>query len=183
ALPIWRIVKPEGALKLTGKIAGTSVGILSAGDDPDLSASGHDAAVYNIVRAQHDLGGQSRIGMAYTDRVLGGDYNRVADVDGRIVFGQVYSASFQAAGSFDKANGVVRNAPLWEGIFARNGKQFGLRYLFTGISDDFRARSGFISRPGIVRTDVDHRATWFGERGAKLETLTGEITLDDQWQY
>ena len=26
-------------------------------------------------------------------------------------------------------------------------------------------------------------ATWFSERGAKLETLTGEITLDDQWQY
>ncbi|PYP51320.1 MAG: hypothetical protein DMD39_08555 [Gemmatimonadetes bacterium] len=178
-----RIAKPDGALKLTGKVAGTSIGVLSAADDRSLSPSGHDRAIYNVLRAQRDIGGQSRLGIAYTDRVLGGDYNRVADVDGRIVFGQVYSASFQAAGSFDKANGVVRNAPLWEGIFARNGKQFGLRYLFTGISDDFRTRSGFISRPGIVRADVDHRATWFGERGAKLETLTGEVILDDQWQY
>ena len=121
--------------------------------------------------------------MAYTDRVVGGDYNRVADVDGRIVFGKVYSAAFQAAKSFDKTSGVVSNAPLWEGIFARNGKQFGLRYIFTGIDEDFRARSGFISRPGIVHLGIDHNATWFGQRGSLLETLTGDILVDGQWQY
>ncbi len=178
-----RIAQPDGALKLTGKVAGTRIGVLSAADDRSLSLSGRYRAFYNVVRAQRDIGGQSRIGIAYTDRVLGGDYNRVADVDGRIVFGQVYSASFQSAGSFDNAGGMVRNAPLWEGSFARNGKQFGLRYIFTGISEDFRARSGFISRPGIVHAGVDHRATWFGQRGAVLETLTGDILLDDQWQY
>lgn len=178
-----RIAQPDGALKLTGKVAGTRIGVLSAADDRSLSLSGRYRAIYNVIRAQRDIGGQSRIGIAYTDRILGGDYNRVADVDGRIVFGEVYSASFQAAGSFDKANGVIRNAPLWEGIFARNGKQFGLRYLFTGISEDFRARTGFISRPGIVHALIDHRATWFGQRGALLETLTGDISLDDQWQY
>ncbi len=139
--------------------------------------------MYNVIRAQRDIGGQSRIGVAYTDRVLGADYNRVADVDGRVVFGDVYSTSFQAAGSFDKTGGVVRNAPLWEGVFARNGKQFGLRYVLTGISEDFRAGSGFISRPGIVHAGVDHHLTWFGERGSKVESLTGDILLDDQWQY
>jgi hypothetical protein len=178
-----RIVQPDGALKLTGKVAGTSIGLLSAADDRTLSPSGRDRAVYNIFRAQRDIGGQSRLGVAYTDRTLGGNYNRVADVDGRVVFGEVYSTSFQAAGSFDKTGGVVRNAPLWEGIFARNGKRFGLRYVMTGISEDFRAGSGFISRPGIVHAGIDHHATWFGERGAKLETLTGDILLDDQWQY
>jgi len=178
-----RIVQPDAALKLTGKVAGTSIGLLSAADDRSLSPSGRDRAVYNIFRAQRDIGGQSRLGVAYTDRILGGNYNRVADVDGRVVFGEVYSTSFQAAGSFDKTGGVVRNAPLWEGIFSRNGKRFGLRYVLTGISEDFRAGSGFISRPGIVHAGVDHHATWFGERGAKLETLTGDILLDDQWQY
>lgn len=178
-----RIVQPDAALKLTGKVAGTSIGVLSAADDRSLSPSGRDRAVYNIFRAQRDIGGQSRIGVAYTDRILGGNYNRVADVDGRVVFGEVYSASFQGAGSFDKTGGVVRNAPLWEGIFSRNGKRFGLRYILTGISEDFRAGSGFISRPGIVHAGVDHHATWFGERGSTLETLTGDILLDDQWQY
>ncbi|HKN57238.1 MAG TPA: DUF5916 domain-containing protein [Gemmatimonadaceae bacterium] len=178
-----RIVQPDAALKLTGKVGGTSLGVLSAADDRSLSPSGRDRAFYNVFRAQRDLGGRSRIGAAYTDRVLGNDYNRVADVDGRIVFGDVYSASFQGAESFDRSAGVTHNAPLWEGIFARNGKKLGLRYLVTGIDEDFRARTGFISRPGIVRVDVDHRATWFGERGSVLETLTGDFALDDQWQY
>jgi hypothetical protein len=178
-----RITKPDAAVKVTGKVAGTSIAALSATDDPSLSSTGHDRALYNILRAQRDIGDQSRIGMAYTDRIVGSDYNRVADVDGRIVFGQVYSGAFQAAGSFDKTNGLTRNAPLWEGIFARNGKRFGLRYVMTGISEDFRASSGFISRPGIVHAAVDHRGTWFGERGSKIETLTGDIVLDDTWQY
>lgn len=178
-----RIAKPEAALKLTGKVAGTSIGVLSAADDPSLSPSHRDHAVYNIVRAQRDIGGQSRVGMAYTDRVLGGDYNRVADVDGRVVFGKIYSGSFQAAESFDRTGGVGRDAPLWEGIAARNGKRFGMRYGITGISDDFRAGSGFISRAGIVHAFFDHRATWFAERGSKIETLTGDILYDDTWQY
>lgn len=178
-----RIAKPDGAVKVTGKVAGTGIAVLSAVDNPSLSPSGQDRAVYNILRAQRDIGDQSRLGMAYTDRVVGGDYNRVADVDGRILFGQVYSGSFQGAASFDKAQGLKRNAPLWEGILGRNGKRFGLRYVMTGISEDFRARSGFISRVGVVHAGVDHRGTWFGERGSKLETLTGDILLDDTWQY
>lgn len=178
-----RIVQPDAALKLTGKVAGTSLGVLSAADDRSLSPGSRDRTFYNVFRALRDLGGQSRIGVAYTDRVVGTDYNRVADIDGRIVFRDVYSASFQAAGSFDRAAGVSNNAPLWEGVFARNGKKFGLRYVFTGIDENFRARSGFISRPGIVHAAVDHRATKFWERGSLFETLTGDFVLDNQWQY
>src|SRR2546426_12527237 len=70
-----RIAKPDGALKLTGKVAGTSIGVLSAADDRSLSPTGRDRAIYNVLRAQRDIGGQSRLGIAYTDRVLGGDYN------------------------------------------------------------------------------------------------------------
>ncbi len=178
-----RIAKPEEALKLTGKVAGTSIGVLSASDDPNLSRTGDDITSYNILRAQRDLGGQSRIGVAYTDRIVGNDYNRVADVDGRVVFGEVYSGSLQYANSYDKTNGIVHNAPLWEGIFARNGKQFGLRYALTGIDENFRAASGYISRAGIVHAAFDHRGTWFNERGSVLETLTGDILFDDTWQY
>ncbi len=178
-----RIAQPDAALKLTGKVGGTSLGVLSAADDRSLSPSGIDRTFYNIVRAQRDLGGQSRLGFAYTDRVVGNDYNRVADIDSRLVFGEVYSASLQGAASFDRSSGVAMNAPLWGANFARNGKEFGFRYLFNGIGDDFRARSGFISRPGVVRADIDHRVTHFGHQGALLETLTGEFILDDQWQY
>jgi hypothetical protein len=175
-----RIGQPEGALKLTGKVAGTSLGVLSAVDDPGLSATGVDRGMYNILRAQRDVGGQSRLGMAYTDRVVGADYNRVADVDGRMLFAKVYSTSFQAAESFDRVHGA---APLLESIVARNGKRFGFRYQMTSISDDFRAASGFISRGGIVHAAIDHRATWFAAPKNMVETVTGDILFDDMWQY
>ncbi|HEX9107462.1 MAG TPA: DUF5916 domain-containing protein, partial [Longimicrobiales bacterium] len=178
-----RIVQPDGALKLTSKVASTDVAVLSALDAPSASPSGHDRPLFGILRVQRDLGHNSRLGVAYTDREVGGDYNRVADMDGRIVFGGVYSAWFQAAGSFDRSAGVTRNAPLWEGILARDGKRFGFRYVLTGISDDFRARSGFISRAGIVRGFLGHSLHWFGARGAALEALTGSLDLDGTWLY
>lgn len=178
-----RIAQPDAALKLTGKVGGTSLGVLSAADDRSLSPTGTDRTFYNILRAQRDLGGQSRLGFAYTDRVVGNDYNRVADIDSRFVFGDVYSVAVQGAGSFDRTAGVTINAPLWRTSFARDGKELGIHYLFAGIGDDFRARSGFISRPGVVRADIDHRVTHFNKPGSLVETLTGDITLDDQWQY
>src|SRR3954469_4592625 len=42
-----RIVQPIAAVKLTGKLAGMSVGALSAVDDPSASTSGRDHAFYN----------------------------------------------------------------------------------------------------------------------------------------
>ncbi|HET9636540.1 MAG TPA: DUF5916 domain-containing protein [Gemmatimonadaceae bacterium] len=178
-----RIVQPDVALKLTGKVGTTSVGVLSAADDRSLSPTGTDRTFYNIIRAQHDLGGQSRVGFAYTDRVVGNDYNRVADVDSRLVFGDVYSLRLQGAGSFDRTAGTTLNAPLWGAVFARDGKKFGARYVFTGLGEDFRARSGFISRPGVVHANIDHRVTNFKSPGSLIETITGDFVLDDTWQY
>ncbi len=177
------IAEPDAAVKLAGKVSGTSVGFLTAADNASLSSSGHDRAVYDILRAQHDFGDQSRVGVAYTDRVLGGDYNRVADVDGRVAFGDAYNAIFQYAQSFDKTRDVARNAPLWTAAIARNGKQYGFRYFIDGIGDDFRAGSGFISRAGIVHGLADERFTWFAERGSKLEAITGDLNYDDTWEY
>ncbi|HXT17257.1 MAG TPA: DUF5916 domain-containing protein [Gemmatimonadaceae bacterium] len=178
-----RIAKPELATKITGKMAGTNIGFLSANDDPSLSFNGRYQTTYNILRAQRDVGDQSRIGMAYTDRAVGGDYNRVADVDGRLLFAQVWNGSFQYAESFDKTHDVAVNAPLWSGTLARNGKRLGLRYSLSGISDKFITTSGFISRNGIVHGAADQRGTWFNERGKLFETLTGDILYDDTWQY
>ncbi len=178
-----RIAQPEGAVKLTGKVAGTNVGFLSAGDDKSFSANGRYLPYYNILRAQRDIGGQSRIGVAYTDRIVGADYNRVADVDGRLAFTKIYTGTFQYARSYDKTRGVVTSAPLWEATVARNGKRYGFRYLMTGIDDKFKTLSGFISRPGLIHGLVEHRGTWFNARGSAIETLTGAVSFDHNWQY
>ncbi|HEU5051424.1 MAG TPA: DUF5916 domain-containing protein [Gemmatimonadales bacterium] len=177
-----RIVQPVAAAKLTGTAFGTNIGVLSAVDDDANSATG-DHPVYNIVRLQKDVGGSSRIGLAYTDRVEGGNYNRVAGVDGRIVLGGGYSSAFQLAGSRTRTGDGTNTAPLWLARFDRNGRTFGWRTLFSGIADDFRAGSGFIPRPGIVRANITPYRTFNGRPGALLETLTAGIVLDGTWQY
>ena len=58
------------------------------------------------------------------------------------------AASFQYAQSYDKTRGVVRNAPLWDGIFARNGKRFGFRYVITGIDERFPRAERIHLAPG-----------------------------------
>src|SRR4029077_9468846 len=70
-----RLVQPVAAIKLTGKISGFGVGLLSGVDDRAYSTSGSDNPVYNVLRVRRDLGGQSIAGLVYTDKVDGPDYN------------------------------------------------------------------------------------------------------------
>jgi len=178
-----RIVQPVAAAKLTGKAFGTDLALLTAVDDRAGSATGEDHPVYNLLRVQRDIGSQSRLGLVYTDKIDGDNYNRVAGADARLVFGGVYSAQLQLAGSRTRTNGVTTTAPLWQARFAANGRTFGLRYIITGIDEDFRARSGFISRPGIAHATLNHRVTAYGKKGGLVESLTGDVTLDGTWQY
>jgi hypothetical protein len=178
-----RIIQPVAAAKLTGKAFGTDLALLSAVDDRAGSASGLDHPVYNLLRIQRDVGSQSRLGVVYTDKIDGDNYNRVLGADSRLVFGGVYSAQLQLAGSRTRQNGATETAPLWSTMVARNGRTFGARYSFTGVAEDFRAQSGFISRPGIVHSTLGHSLTLYGKPAGLLETFTGEVKLDGTWEY
>jgi hypothetical protein len=178
-----RIVQPVGALKLTGTAAHTDIGFLSAVDEKFASASGTDNPIFTILRAQHSLGGGSRVGVAYTDRIDGGDYNRVAEIDSRFVFKEIYSINLQVAGSRTRTAGETKTAPLWLSQFNIQHRVWGLRSLFAGISDDFETQSGFIGRAGIVHAYADPSHTSYGKPGAFLQRLTGDILIDGIWQY
>jgi hypothetical protein len=178
-----RIVQPIAAGKLTGKALGTDLAIMSAVDDRAGSASGDDHPVYNVLRVQRDIGAQSRLGLVYTDRIDGPNYNRVAGADARLVFGGVYTAQVQLAGSRTRSNGSTETAPLWFAQLIRNGRIFGARYTVNGIDEDFRASSGFVPRPGIVHATFDHSLTLYGRTGGLLESFTGDVALDGTWEY
>ena len=178
-----RIVQPVAAAKLTGKAFGTDLAVLSAVDDQDGSFSGRDHPIYNLLRVQRDIGAQSRLGLVYTDKIEGDDYNRVAGADARLVFGEIYSAQLQLAGSRTRQAGLTETAPLWSGRVVRNGRTFGVRYRIDGIDDDFRASSGFIQRAGIVHANLDHSITLYGKEGGWIESFTGDVALDGTWEY
>jgi hypothetical protein len=178
------IVQPVGAVKLAGKMAGTNVAFLSAVDDMTGSASRGEHPVFNILRVQRDIGTSSKLGVAYTDRIDGGAYNRVADVDGTYLFGGIYSFQGQYAGSFTKQrDGRVLNAPLWHAGVNRNGKHLAFGYSLDGVHEDFRTESGFITRGGVVNGNLDQRYTWFGTSGALVEALTFNPGYFSTWRY
>ena len=179
-----RIVQPVAAAKLTGKVSGTSIALLSAVDDRSGSLDADPTnPVFNILRVQRDLGRQSRLGATYTDRIDGSGFNRVASIDGRVVFREIYSTRFQVAGALDRVNDVDRDGSLWNVRFDRNGRAFGLSYALSGIDPDFRTRSGFIGRPGIASARMIHRYTWYAPQGAFWQSVTPDVTLDGTWQY
>ncbi len=179
-----RIVQPVAAAKLTGKVSGTSIAFLSAVDDRSGSLDDDPTnPVYNILRVQRDIGRQSRLGATYTDRIDGAGFNRVASLDGRVVFREIYSTRFQVAGALDRVNDVELDGSLWNLRFDRNGRNFGVSYVVNGIDPDFRTRSGFIGRPGIVNGRLIHRYALYAPQGAFWQSFTPDVTLDGTWQY
>jgi hypothetical protein len=53
----------------------------------------------------------------------------------------------------------------------------------SGSDPDFRARSGFFSRPGLVRGNVNPRVTLYGKSGGLLENVTVDLNLDGLYRY
>src|SRR2546423_829932 len=139
-----RIVQPVAAVKLTGNASGTDIGFLSAVDQKFASASGTDNPIFNILRAQHSLGHGSRIGMVYTDRIQGGNYNRVAEVDSRLVFKDIYGLNLQVAGSRTRTGGATATAPLWLAQFTIQHRTLGLRSVYAGNYDEFHTAGRII---------------------------------------
>ena len=178
-----RIIQPVAAVKLTGKFSGTNVAFLSAVDDNAGSLSRTDHPVFNLLRVQRDLGSSSKLGVAYTDRVDAGNYNRVADVDGSYLFGGIYSVQGQYAQSFTKQHETVLNAPLWTAGLNRNGKHLSLSYALDGVHENFIAQSGFINRPGVVNAKFDHRYSVFGVANGLIDVLTFNPGYFSTWRY
>jgi hypothetical protein len=178
-----QIAAPLGAVKLTGKAAGTDIALLSAADDTLTSASGDNHPVFTIARLQRGLRGASKIGLAYTDRIDGANSNRVIAGDTRIVFKSIYDIQLQAGTSRTVTAGRTEWAPIWQAILNRDGHHFGYRYAVTGIHEDFRAASGFISRGGVITANFTHRGTWFGRPEAALQRYTASVLVNGVRQY
>jgi hypothetical protein len=152
-------------------------------DDQALSRTGEDHPVFTIARVQQDVGGQSKVGFVYTDRVAGEDANRVFGADTRIVFRDIYAVQAQAAGSRTTRLGDTTVAPLWQTTATRSGRRFAFRYTARGVDPDFRADAGFISRTGIAQIQLTNQALFYGGQGSALERFTSDVVMDGTWKY
>ena len=179
-----RVVAPLGAAKLTGRVGrATSVAYLSAVDDPLASADGEHHPVINMLRTQRDVGRASKLAFVYTDRIDGRRSNRVAGVDTRLVWKEVYSLLLQGAASRTDTGTSSTVAPLWQATFNRSGRRYGIRANARGVDPDFDTQSGFISRRGIAQLALTNQMSFYGRPGGVFERFTSDVVLDGTWLY
>jgi hypothetical protein len=178
-----RIAQPVFGAKLAGKVGGTGIAYLGAVDNSDQSATGANA-VYNLLRVRRDLGPTSTIGLAYTDRIDGGDYNRVMGVDARVVWRNIWFSAVQVAGAWTRDSTGGRAGKLWDVIFAdRTGRAYGNHFELLGVERNFQDTSGFVNRADYVVARTFNRFSWYGRPGALVEQLTGIVGYAPIWRY
>ncbi|HAY35697.1 MAG: DUF5916 domain-containing protein [Rhodothermales bacterium] len=184
-----RISNPLNAIKLTGKRGNTNIGVISAIDNAELYLTDLDPVYFNAVRLRRDLSGQNTVGLVYTDKVDGEHWNRVAAVDGRLTFAEIYSFTYQTGMSFTKDTGTSTNggsvdsAPMWTMNARASGRKYGGSISSSGVHGRFNAESGFINRTGIVHWNIQPHRRWFGDEGDLMQSWQLGFTLDGTWDY
>ena len=180
-----RINAPIAGAKLTGKVGRTAVAYIGAVDDKSLSATS-DHPVFNLLRLRRDLGANSTVGVAYTDRMEGSAWNRVLGADARLIWRKIWFSAAQFVGSWtkDAASSGIRSGELWDVTFYdRTGYSYGNHAALQGASPDFTAHSGFVNRVNVVQGRFFNRFTWYGKPGAWLENATTFIGVEPVWRY
>ena len=178
-----RIVQPVFGAKLAGKVGGTGIAYLGAVDNSDQSATGAHP-VYNMLRLRRDLGPTSTLGLAYTDRIDGDDYNRVLGVDAHVVWRKVWFSEVQVASAWTRVASGGRAGKLWTVTFGdRTGRAYGNHFELLGIERSFQDTSGFVNRTDFVAGRTYNRFSWYGRPGALVEQLTAIVHFAPIWRY
>ena len=136
----------RGGGRLTGKVGGTTVGLLQIFTD-DAAAAQLPANSYSVVRASRELSRRSRVGALAVQRMAtdsSGDHNRTYALDGRIGVGDAWTLDWWGA-----KTETPRRTGDDLGASARLGYQTAdwsnsVRYLQVG--EDFNPEVGFLNR-------------------------------------
>jgi hypothetical protein len=174
-----QIVDPIAGGKFTGKFGRFGVAYLNAVDD--LPDGNH--AMFNVTRVRTDLGANSLAGVTYTDRTADGDSNRVLAADARLTFKKLYYIQGQLGRSWTELGSITSGSPLWSAEFDRTGRAWGFNYRLNGIGETFHADSGYVPRNNIVEGRAFNRYTWYGKKGASLESLSTFFSVSRIWSF
>jgi hypothetical protein len=196
-----RIADPKWGVRLTGKDGPWAVGMLVADDaSPGEEVAQDDPlfgkhAYFAIGRVSRDLGSQSTLGLMYTDREIGGYFNRVGGIDARIKLNSNWAASFQGVISSTRCSDTASSScmfgsylagPAAEVLVNRDGRNLNYELEYSDRSDGFRTLPGFDPQPDIrnlyqrveyrFRPEGKHLISW----GPMMEVYH---TFDHQGNY
>ncbi|MDO8501798.1 MAG: DUF5916 domain-containing protein [Gemmatimonadaceae bacterium] len=178
-----RIAAPTGGLKLAGKLASMNVAAMMVQDDRENSWSGSDHPLFGIARLRRDFGRNYTLGSVLTAREDGDDYSRLAGADFRFYHSKLYFVQLQAAQSWTDSLGTSSNGSLLQADWDRTGRAWGFHYTLRGVEPDFGAAAGFVNRTGVVEARVFNRLSFYGAKGALVQTYGTFIGLQRTWAY
>ncbi len=178
-----RIVAPRGGLKLAGKLASTNVAAMVVQDDRDYSWADGRLPLFGVARLRRDFGRKYTLGSVLTAREDGDDYSRLAAADFRFYHSRLYFAQFQAAQSWTDSTGRGRNGSLLQADWDRTGRAWGFHYTLRGVEPAFNAAAGFVNRTGIVEARAFNRFSFYGDKGALVQTYGAFVGAQRTWDY
>ncbi len=159
---------PSVGGKVTGKVGAYGVALLSAVDHESAGT-----AQFQIGRLRRDLGEGSNAGITVTDKEQGGNYNRVAAGDVRIVYRKLYFFEAQLGGASTRTGpNDTKQGHIWKFENDRTGRHWGYNIQWIDIGRGFRSQSGFVPRSDITSFHWFNRLSWYGEKGALVESIT-----------
>ena len=141
--------------KMTGRVAGLGLGLLSVQTDDFEGQPGHN---YTVLRVKKNVLARSNVGAFLTSRQAdaGADYNRIAGAEATITFLDNTDAHGSVARSF--TSGVAGAQTMGRVKFDRLTERYEIFAEHLYIGDDFRNDVGFVKRRGIRRSNAI--ATW-----------------------
>jgi len=139
-----RAVPILGGGRLTGKLAGLSVGLLNIATSDQDSLAGNN---YSVVRAFKELPNRSRFGAILVSRVSTDDrddYNLTMGVDGRLGIGDKLLLDAYAARSVTPGLDGADYAYNASASFTGRNWEWGAAY--REVAEDFNPEAGFLAR-------------------------------------
>ncbi|MBU6366310.1 MAG: carbohydrate binding family 9 domain-containing protein, partial [Gemmatimonadetes bacterium] len=139
-----------GGGRLSGRVGGTTVGLLQMVTDATAGATGQSFSVGRVVR---ELSARSRLGVMAVQRLStrdAGDVNRTFAVDSRIGVGQAWTSDLWLARTTSRNADGDETAFNARVEYKTNVWNHSLRV--ARIGDDFNPEVGFMSRPAGYRT-------------------------------
>jgi hypothetical protein len=178
-----QIVNPTGGLKLAGKISGVNVASMLVQDDRSSSWNGNNHPLFGIARLRKDFGRNYTLGSVLTTREDGNDFSRLGGLDFRFYHSKLYFVQLQAVESWTDSIARHRNGSLLQADWDRTGRAWGFHYTLRGVEPGFNAAAGFVNRTGILQANIFNRLSFYGEKGALVQTYGSFFSFDRTWHY
>lgn len=178
-----RIVAPRGGVKLAGKISGSNIAAMVVQDREEDSWSRRSHPLFGVARLRHDFGRNYQLGSVLTTREDADDYSRLASVDFRFYHSKLYFVQLQAGESWTDSAGRDRTGSLLQADWDRTGRAWGFHYTARTVEPGFNSAAGFVNRTGVIEGRTFNRLSFYGEKGALVQTYGVFIQANRVWDY